>query len=132
MATIFVGYQQNVSAIDGIIRDLSLIKNALLNKTANYFIQQLQINVHVWQPNKPKKGTHLRDEMKKERGGSNYVIITARKPYARVENRRRGTKPGHGPHNFGDIAYSATARNFRPDIIRAVNGVLAKHKTTVF
>ena len=86
--------------IDGIpdarMRAHQRIALELANRLVSY--------VHVWELK--KTGSHMRDEISVDQADDQMAVVGVHKDYAQIENARPGVKPGEGPHNFGDRAFS--------------------------
>jgi hypothetical protein len=125
------GIPQNIQGINNIDRDLDTAQRTLLGEISTTHQKNLKYYVHVWQPGKPRKKPHMRDTIREERRGPNYVIVTVPTAYAQTENARPGTKPGHGPHNFADQAEIKTKAEFDPKIVKTVNDILSKNRISI-
>lgn len=122
------GIDVNIAALNAMDHDIEAAKYEILNKASTTHQANLRQLVHVWQPGKPRRKPHMRDTIREERRGPNYVIVTVPTTYANIENRRGGSKSGFGPHNFLDQAERKTNPIVTQFFYQKMREVVNSHK----
>ena len=90
-----------------------LLQKVIVNDVGRFMVNELKKRGHRWE--KRKTGKHMVDTIGMTPVG-NEVLVIVPKPYAQIENDRKGTKPGHGTHNFADQSEQQTITYYTPRI----------------
>ena len=127
-----VGIEQNIGGINNLERDVDQAALQLMEKISKVHQANLKKYVHVWESKyRPKGKPHMRDTIREEQRGADFVVITVPTTYAKKENSRPGSKPGHGPHNFADMAEMDTARTFETMAKTDLNNAINRNKVRI-
>lgn len=127
-----VGVEQNLSAINNMEIELDQAAAKLMEKISQVHQANLRKYVHVWENKyRPKGKPHMRDTIREESRGPDFVIVTVPTTYAKIENARPGSKPGHGPHNFADLAERDTTQTFKTMVETDLNNVINRNKVRI-
>jgi Bacteriophage protein of unknown function (DUF646). len=105
----------NITGLDEIISNLERMRSEspniihdILQHGSDFMANQMRANAHVVTGRmKGSINNHV---------AGNEGVVEVPVPYAQIENKRVGSKPGFGPHDFADRALSATAQ-ILPSII---------------
>ena len=103
------GLNETIAALDRQINNLPVARRAILSEGSRFLVNELKRNAHVISG---RMKASVRTESITDQAANVIVGV----PYAIYENARAGTKPGYGPHNFADRAFSATQTEFQSRI----------------
>jgi len=105
----------NIEGLDQVISNLGRMRSEtpniihdILQQGSDFMANQMRANAHV------VTGRMKRSIRSSVSGTSGIVEVSV--PYAQVENKRVGSKPGFGTHDFADRALDATTQVL-PNII---------------
>jgi Ribonuclease G/E len=125
---VVTGLNEIIRSLDGINRDIPVIRGAVLNEGARFFVNEAKKNVH-------RVSSDLYNSIGIESQTTNSVTIAARTAYAAIENARSGVKaPGkksigpYGPHNYWSRAITAFQTQFQSRIKVSFDRLWQKHK----
>jgi hypothetical protein len=123
------GLNNIIRSLDGVRRDIPIIRTAVLNEGARFFVNEARRNVH-------RVSSDLYNSIGIESQGANSITVAARKAYAARENARSGDKAQtpksigpYGPHNYWDRAITAFQTLFQSRIKVSFDKLWSKHKT---
>ena len=104
------GLNEAISFFNIAAADISQTTQTVLNDAADLFVSEATKNVHVITG-------RLKGSISKSGASRNNITVGATAPYAVHENRRIGSKPGQGPHDFATKALDTTAKEL-PDMLQ--------------
>jgi Ribonuclease G/E len=129
MGFVVTGLNEIISSLDAMNRDIPVIRTAVLNEGARFFVNEAKKNVH-------RVSSDLYNSIGIESQTSNSVTIAARTPYAAIENARSGVKsPGkksigpYGPHNYWSRAITAFQTQFQSKIKVSFDKLWNRHRS---
>lgn len=112
------GLSESIRAVENIIRSWPNVKTEILREAANYFVNNAKGRVHI-------VSGRLRQNITTESIGPSGAIVAARTPYAEVEEKRKGLKPGpNTPHTYMQPAAE--------DTNKVLPGIIKKHTDDLF
>ena len=103
------GLTQRIGALNTIISTGPTIQQRIVQRAGDFMSSEMKKNAHVMS-GKMRQSVNYKIQ-------GNSAIVSVPVPYAVYENRRVGTKPGFGSHNFADKAMDATMK-ILPNIIQ--------------
>jgi Ribonuclease G/E len=122
------GLNEIIRSLDAMNRDIPVIRSAVLNEGARFFVNEAKKNVH-------RVSGDLYNSIGIESQTSNSVTIAARTAYAAIENARAGSKVPraktigpYGPHNYWSRAITAFQTQFQSRIKVSFDKLWQKHK----
>ena len=125
------GLNEAIRGLDNVIREWPTVQRAVLQEAARFLVNEAKTKVHV-------VSGDLKNSISIEPSAPNAdsVIVSAKMPYARIENDRRGnkepgkhTKPPYGPHGYFTLAVKATEKDFASRIKVNFDKLWAKNKS---
>lgn len=123
------GLIESVRGLDGVMKEWPIVRSAVLNEAARFLTNEAKRNVHV-------VSGDLKNSIGIEPGfqRASSVIVSAKMPYARIENERPGnkfpsknSKGPYGAHNYFTKAIQATTRDFSSKIKVNFDKLWARH-----
>jgi hypothetical protein len=124
------GLNEIVSSLGAIESDFATVRTAVLNEAARFLTNEAQRNVHV-------VSGRLKASIGIESQTPNSVVVSARTPYAAIENARAGEKHAtaktvgpYGTHDYFTRAIQALNQVFSSRIKINFDNVWRKHKTS--
>ena len=125
------GLDEITRSIDTMGREIPYLRTAVLNEAARFFINEAKKNVHV-------VTGRLKNSISIDippNANTDHVIVSAKTPYARVENERPGEKhpgPGKtgpfGPHDYFTKAILDFEANYTSRIKIGFDALFTKRK----
>ena len=123
------GLLESIRGLEGIMRDWPVVEKAVLNEAGRFIVNEAKRNVHV-------VSGDLKNSISIEQSMSPRVVtVSAKMPYAKIENERRGekrqtpkTRGPYGPHDYFTRAIQSVERDFASRIKVSFDSLLRKHK----
>ena len=124
------GLLESIRGLDGVMREWPVVEKAVLNEAGRFIVNEAKRNVHV-------VSGDLKNSISIEQSMSPKVVtVSAKMPYARIENDRLGdktptpkTRGPYGAHNYFSRAIQAVERDFASRIKVSFDSLLRKHRT---
>ena len=122
------GLNEMIRSLDAMGREIPTVRTAVLNEGARFLVNEAKRNVHV-------VSGRLKASISIETQTSNFVVVSAKTPYAAIENLREGTKsagpktrPPYGPHNYWTTAVASLQKIWMTRIKVNFDKLWQKHK----
>ena len=123
------GLLESIRGLDGVMRDWPVVERAVLNEAGRFIVNEAKRNVHVVTGN-------LKASISIESQTPKSVTVSAKMPYAQIENARSGSKAQgpktvgpYGTHDYFTRATNAVTTTFASRIKANFDSLLSKHKT---
>ena len=123
------GLDSVVRSLDAMGREIPTVRAAVLNEGARFLVNEAKRNVHV-------VSGRLKASISIETQTSEFVIVSAKTPYAAIENLRPGEKtPGpksrgpYGPHNYFTTAIASLQKVWMTRIKVNFDKLWQRHKS---
>ena len=122
------GLLESVRGLDGVMREWPVVERAVLNEAGRFIVNEAQRNVNV-------VSGRLKASISIESQTPKSVVVSAKMPYAKIENERSGTKSPspktqgpYGTHDYFTRATNVVTTSFASRIKVSFDSLLRKHK----
>jgi hypothetical protein len=126
------GLLESIRGLDGVMREWPVVETAVLNEAGRFIVNEAKRNVHV-------VSGRLKASISIESQTPKSVVVSAKMPYAKIENERPGdkrqgpkTQGPYGTHDYFTRATTAVTTSFASRIKVNFDRLLTKHKGSSF